>query len=188
MNRLTFRCGNGNAVMDCVNCDLDGAEKCTMLECRDQIRNRLADYEDIGLLPWEIEIQLKNYSAFLSEMTGGKLSKTNYTVEAMVSCVDDYREMDCSMCPDRRKSDKYRDAEEHGSLMVLDRETALAIAAGWRAIRTTKRFQGASYVYDPLGEDGGPYEIPYSRAAEILCNIWDKYPLDREEADKEGER
>ena len=81
----------------------------------------------------------------------------------------------------------YEDAEEQGRLVVLDRETALAIAAGWRAIITTKRFQGASYVYDPLGEDGGPYEIPYAKAGEILCNIWDKYPLDgaKEDNDKE---
>ena len=77
----------------------------------------------------------------------------------------------------------YEDAEEQGRLVVLDRETALAIAAGGRAIGTTKRFHGASYVYDPFGEDGGPYEIPYKKAEEILCNIWDKYPLDSEEAE-----
>lgn len=75
-------------------------------------------------------------------------------------------------------------AYDENRLLVLDRETALAIAAGWRAIRTTKRFHGASYVYDPLGKDGGPYEIPYVKAEEILCNIWDKYPLDGEEAEK----
>ena len=78
----------------------------------------------------------------------------------------------------------YEDLEEQGRMVMLDRETALAIAAGWRAIRTAKRFHGASYVYDPFGKDGGPYEIPYVKAGEILCNIWDKYPLDGEEAEK----
>lgn len=79
----------------------------------------------------------------------------------------------------------YEDAEEQGRLVVLDRETALAIAAGRRAIRMTrKRFHGAIYVYDPLGKDGGPYEIPYVKAEEILCNIWNKYPLGGEEAEK----
>ena len=77
----------------------------------------------------------------------------------------------------------YEDAEEQGRMVVIDRETALAIAAGGRAIRTTNRFQGASYVYDLFGEDGGPYEIPYAKAGEILCNIWDEYPLDGEEAE-----
>lgn len=83
----------------------------------------------------------------------------------------------------------YEDAEEQGRLVVLDRETALAIAAGRRAIRMTrKRFHGAIYVYDPLGKDGGPYEIPYVKAGEILCNIWNKYPLDGEEAEKALEK
>lgn len=77
----------------------------------------------------------------------------------------------------------YEDAEEQGRLVMLDRETALAIAAGCRAIRTTKRFHDASYVYDPFGENGGPYEIPYAKAEEILCNIWDNYSLDKKEAE-----
>ena len=70
-------------------------------------------------------------------------------------------------------------AEDEGRVVLLDRETALAIAAGWRAIRTTTRLQGATYVYDPLGEDGGPYEIPYAKAGEILHQIWDRYPLEK---------
>ncbi len=76
----------------------------------------------------------------------------------------------------------YEDAEEEGRLMVLDCETALAIAAGWRAIRTTKKFQGATYVYDPFGKGGGPYEITYAKAVEILRAIWDKFPLEAEKA------
>lgn len=87
-----------------------------------------------------------------------------------------------------KKLAAYEDAEEQGRMVVIDRETALAIAAGGRAIRTTKRFQGASYVYDLFGEDGGPYEIPYAKAGEILCNIWDKYPLDGEEAEAAQKR
>ena len=63
-------------------------------------------------------------------------------------------------------------AEDEGRVVLLDRETALAIAAGWRAIRTTTRLQGATYVYDPLGEDGGPYEIPYAKAGEILVGTY----------------
>ena len=83
-----------------------------------------------------------------------------------------------------KKLAAYEDAEEQGRLVVLDRETALAIAAGRRAIRTTNGFHDTSYVYDPFGNDGGPYEIPYVKAGEILYNIWDKYPLDGEEAEK----
>ena len=96
-------------------------------------------------------------------------------------CYEDQNEDYCGDAIDKLAA--YEDAEEQVRLVVIDRETALAIAAGWRAIRTTKRFQGASYVYDPLGEDGGPYEIPYAKAGEILCNIWDNYPLAREEAE-----
>lgn len=64
-----------------------------------------------------------------------------------------------------------------GRLVALDDGTALAIAAGARAIRENKRLVGSKYVYDVFGKNGGPYEISYHEASEILADIWDAYPL-----------
>lgn len=45
---------------------------------------------------------------------------------------------------------------------------ALAMLAGARAIKTNRRCDCATYVRDPFGENGGPYEMTYYNAAEIL--------------------
>lgn len=45
---------------------------------------------------------------------------------------------------------------------------ALAMLAGARAIETSRRCYGATYVRDPFGEQGVPMELPYFKAAEIL--------------------
>lgn len=82
-------------------------------------------------------------------------------------------------------------ADAKGRLILLDDITALAIAAGARAIKTSRSCEAATYVYDIFGEDGGPYEIPYQTAYERLMDIWNKYPLEREKAEKNlkgGER
>ena len=68
-------------------------------------------------------------------------------------------------------------ADDAGRLLALDDRTALAIAAGARAIRENKRLVGTKYVYDVFGKNGGPYEISYHEASEILAAIWDAYPL-----------
>lgn len=93
--------------------------------------NRLSAYEDIELEPNEIEQQLMNFSSFLSEMTHSHMSKTNYTVEAMVAEANDCFERVCDECADREELvdfkklgsiDHLRDlvqAEEDGRLVVL---------------------------------------------------------------------
>ena len=57
-----------------------------------EIRARLAAFEDLEMTPEAIENQLQNFSSFLMEMTGGRMSKTNYTVQAMVSEANDYQQ------------------------------------------------------------------------------------------------
>lgn len=51
MERLTERLNDGYTIMDCKNCELNSLQKCTALACRNRIKDRLADYEDIGLEP-----------------------------------------------------------------------------------------------------------------------------------------
>lgn len=71
-----------------------------------------------------------------------------------------------------------KQAKKEGRLIVLDNQLALAIAAGMRAIGTNRRCEGATYVFDPFGEEGGPYGISYATAQKILAEIWYTCPLD----------
>ena len=80
------------------------------LTCRsrdfDKVFPTLYAYEELELTPQEIEQQLTNFSSFLMEMTGGRMSKTNYTVQAMVSEANDYFESLCDDCSDRKELDQ----------------------------------------------------------------------------------
>ena len=44
--RLTKRLEDGQAVMDCKNCELKELQMCTALGCRNRLKDRLAEYED----------------------------------------------------------------------------------------------------------------------------------------------
>ena len=54
---------------------------------------------------------------------------------------------------------------------VIDETTALAMAAGARAIENNKRLFGVTYGWDIFGECGGPKEISYFEAAKRLRAI-----------------
>ena len=43
----------------------------------------------------EMQTQLNEFSEFLCHMTGGLLSKTNYTAQAMISAAEDYQQRVC---------------------------------------------------------------------------------------------
>lgn len=64
-------------------------------------------FEDWGLTPETANQVLNNYSAFLSRMTGGKLSKIGYTVPIMESVANDYQEsIVCGQCFYKRTVEK----------------------------------------------------------------------------------
>ena len=54
MNRLTKRLSNGEAILDCDNCELQQSYECGEILCRDRLRNRVAAYEDTALEPEEV--------------------------------------------------------------------------------------------------------------------------------------
>ena len=62
-------------------------------------------------------------------------------------------------------------ADQDGRVVVLDEKTALSIAAGARAIATSKRLCGASYIRDVFRESK---KISYFEAANILYEIAEK--------------
>ena len=49
--RLTKRLDDGQAVMDCQNCELNSLQSCTALACRNRLKERLAEYEDVAIYP-----------------------------------------------------------------------------------------------------------------------------------------
>lgn len=57
--------------------------------------DKLAAYEDRELKPEDIDDVLYRFSCFLCEMTNNRMSKTNYTLEAMIECARDAQEDNC---------------------------------------------------------------------------------------------
>ena len=56
----------------------------------------------------KMQKQLNEFSEFLCHMTGGLLSKTNYTAQEMISAADDYQQRVCGECDLRAENEKLR--------------------------------------------------------------------------------
>ena len=56
----------------------------------------------------EMQKQLNMFSEFLCYMTGGLLSKTNYTAQEMVTAAEDYQQKVCGECDLRDENEKLR--------------------------------------------------------------------------------
>lgn len=93
---------------------INSINKDTLRHLVRQLYAELKRYEDLEMSPEAIEQQLTNFSSFLMEMTGGRMSKTNYTVQAMVGEANDHFESLCDECFDRQQLKK---AEEEGRLI-----------------------------------------------------------------------
>lgn len=74
-----------------------------MAEAIENLREKLKAYEDLEMTPEDIEQTMLRFSSFLMEMTGGHMSKTNYTVQAMVAEANDHFESVCDECADRQE-------------------------------------------------------------------------------------
>lgn len=100
--RLTYRDGRGRwcALVD--GREVSGA-----------IVERLAAYEETGLAPEEIEDVLHRFSQVLLETTNNRMSKTNYTLDAMLAEIEDARKEDCE------RYCELKQAQAEGRLGVL---------------------------------------------------------------------
>ena len=105
---------------------------------------RLAAYEDTGLEPSEIKRNRKMSPMDEAEMR----AKASHVKDLLV-------------------------AETEGRLLVLDEETALALAAVIRGCNSNRKLVGASFLWDFRGLMGGPKQITYFRAIEKLHGIAD---------------
>ena len=56
----------------------------------------------------EMQKQLNEFSEFLCHMTGGLLSKTNYTAQEMISAAEDYQQNVCGECDLWDENEKLR--------------------------------------------------------------------------------
>ena len=83
----------------------------------------------------EMERQLNEFSEFLCHMTGGLLSKTNYTAHEMISAAEDYQQKVCGECDLRAENEKLREkleayrnghCAEGGCAAEKDRDAVLA--------------------------------------------------------------
>lgn len=97
----------------------DGSKTSTPVCVYSQFIDRLAQYEDIGLSPDEIESQLATYSAVLCDMTNNRMSKTNYTLEAIRSVISDAQAENCDRCDNTEQLKRYEEAEADGRLIIL---------------------------------------------------------------------
>lgn len=71
---------------------INGIKKDTLRHLVRQLYDALKLYEDLDMIPEDIEQTMLRFSSFLMEMTGGRMSKTNYTVQAMVAEANDYQQ------------------------------------------------------------------------------------------------
>lgn len=110
MDRILYKEANGD--ITCRSRDFD------------KVFPTLYAYEDLEMTPEDIEKTLLNFSSFLCEMTGGRMSKTNYTVQAMVDEANDHFESVCDECSDRQEL-----AEIKKELEKVKQERDAAIAA-----------------------------------------------------------
>ena len=73
----------------------------------------------------EMQKQLNEFSEFLCYMTGGLLSKTNYTAQEMISAAEDYRQKVCGGCDLRAENEKLRAELEQ---VIAERDAAVSWA------------------------------------------------------------
>ena len=125
MERLTKRDTDGQAMMDCEKCKADWTGKhgkpmadCTALYCRNRLKDRIAAYEDTGLVPDEVNALQKDWSDLC-------------TVIGECGGIDRLREL--------------AEADKDGRLVVLPSDKALTNAD---RIRAATNQQLAKLLYD----------------------------------------
>ena len=68
----------------------------------------------------ETQKKLNEFSEFLCHMTGGMLSKTNYTAQAMISAAEDYQQRVCDNYCDLRADLARVTAERDGAIADME--------------------------------------------------------------------
>lgn len=90
----------------------------------------------------EMQKQLNEFSEFLCRMTGGRLSKTNYTAQEMISAANDYQQKVCEECDLQAENEKLRSELEHV------RESNKKLCATLMKVQKSERPERVSVVYE----------------------------------------
>lgn len=115
--------------------------------------NSLAAYENSGMEPCD-------YSAMSHALQQAKRAREDLT--EMIRIIG-------GAGLDRLK--ELAEADKAGRLLILDDETALALAAVVYGCDTNRRLIGATHMWDFRGRCGGPKQITYSRAIQKLNGL-----------------
>ena len=102
----------------------------------------------------EMQKHLNEFSEFLCHMTGGLLSKTNYTAQEMISAAEGYQQNVCGECDLRAENEKLR-----AELEQVKRERDAAVESIPHECKTcvyhTVFFNGCTPDHDCTNPDGG---------------------------------
>ena len=78
----------------------------------------------------EMQKKLNEFSEFLCHMTGGMLSKTNYTAQAMISAAEDYQQRVCDNYCDLRADLARVTKERDGAIKAVKNMAEYIVCAG----------------------------------------------------------
>ena len=78
----------------------------------------------------EMQKKLNEFSEFLCHMTGGMLSKTNYTAQAMISAAEDYQQRVCDNYCDLRADLARVTAERDAAVEAVKNMAEYIVCAG----------------------------------------------------------
>lgn len=78
------------------------------LRVQDALRDAATALSTLQAENEEMQKQLNMFSEFLCYMTGGLLSKTNYTAQEMATAAEDYQQKVCGECDLRAENEKLR--------------------------------------------------------------------------------
>ena len=73
MKQLTKRDRGGNALLNCEDCDEKGRGHCGTIPCRNQLVQRLADFEEFGLEPADFKNILEEFVDLKKTEADGRL-------------------------------------------------------------------------------------------------------------------
>ena len=135
-NHISVLCGSGQCACGYL-CDKDD---CIVVRAATAL-STLQDENE------EMQKQLNMFSEFLCYMTGGLLSKTNYTAQEMVTAAEDYQQKVCGECDLRDENEKLR-----AELERVKRERGAAIA-DWQGFCAKCVWNGKQYLSDGKMDD-----------------------------------
>ena len=122
LKRCLKCCADDNSKA-CNKCELEYGEE----ECQNLCGYAATALSTLQAENEEMQKKLNEFSEFLCYMTGGMLSKTNYTAQAMISAAEDYQQRVC---------DNYCDLRADLARVTAERDAAVERIREWEKFDT----------------------------------------------------